>query len=228
MNISIHAIFLPKGIIIDIRNYPAASVAYSLGNYFTSKRKPFVRGTTGNINNPGEFYFSRNVEFIDNNAGNRYSSNVFETPTRSEKYFQGKLVVVVNEETISYAKYTAKAGRLLLPDKSENGKGITIISPFINLSMQDLLLWFASLLPVRFRLHNGLKGRCGFCGCLQKPCRQVCVQASPTIVHCSSFCFVLPMYPLFLFFRQKYTISLINHNLKNHLNCLSSERSLYY
>jgi C-terminal processing protease CtpA/Prc len=99
-----------KGIIIDIRNYPATFVPFSLGNYFTSKRKPFARFTTANLNNPGEFNLSRNVEFLDNNAGNRYSSNIFETP-RSEKYFQGKLVVIVNEETISQAEYTAMAFR---------------------------------------------------------------------------------------------------------------------
>jgi C-terminal processing protease CtpA/Prc len=99
-----------KGIIIDIRNYPATFVPFSLGNYFTSKRKPFARFTTANLNNPGEFNFSRNVSFLDNNAGNPYSSNIFETP-RSEKYFQGKLVVIVNEETISQAEYTAMAFR---------------------------------------------------------------------------------------------------------------------
>jgi C-terminal processing protease CtpA/Prc len=99
-----------KGIIIDIRNYPATFVPFSLGNYFTSKRKPFARFTTANLNNPGEFNFSRNVSFLDNDAGNRYSSNIFETP-RSEKYFQGKLVVIVNEETISQAEYTAMAFR---------------------------------------------------------------------------------------------------------------------
>jgi C-terminal processing protease CtpA/Prc len=99
-----------KGIIIDIRNYPATFVPFSLGNYFTSKRKPFARFTTANLNNPGEFNFSRNVSFLDNNAGNRYSSNIFQTP-RSEKYFQGKLVVIVNEETISQAEYTAMAFR---------------------------------------------------------------------------------------------------------------------
>jgi len=99
-----------KGIIIDIRNYPATFVPFSLGNYFTSKRKPFARFTTANLNNPGEFNFSRNVSFLDNDAGSRYSSNIFETP-RSEKYFQGKLVVIVNEETISQAEYTAMAFR---------------------------------------------------------------------------------------------------------------------
>ena len=100
-----------KGIIIDIRNYPASFMPFSLGNYFTSKRKPFAKFTTGNINNPGEFNYVRFVAFLYNNAGNRnagnrFSLNIYETP-KSENYFQGKLVVIVNEVTISKAEYIA-------------------------------------------------------------------------------------------------------------------------
>ncbi|MGF1587400.1 MAG: S41 family peptidase, partial [Bacteroidales bacterium] len=131
-----------KGIIIDIRNYPATFVADSLGNYFTSKRKPFAKSTTANLNNPGEFNFSRDMSFLNNNAGNRNNLNDSEKPVSGnsnnpgefnfsrnvpfldnnagnrdslidfensvlENYFQGKLVVIVNEETISMAEYTA-------------------------------------------------------------------------------------------------------------------------
>ncbi|MGF1583869.1 MAG: S41 family peptidase, partial [Bacteroidales bacterium] len=131
-----------KGIIIDIRNYPASIVPLALGEFFTSKRKSFAKSTTanlnipgefnfsrnvlflnynagtrndlndfekpisGNSNNPGEFNFSRNVPFLNNNAGNRDSLNDYENPVL-ENYFQGKLVVIVNEETISQAEYTA-------------------------------------------------------------------------------------------------------------------------
>jgi C-terminal processing protease CtpA/Prc len=99
-----------KGIIIDIRKYPATLVHFALGEFFTSKRKPFAKFTTGNLNNPGEFNFSRNVPFLNNNAGNRGSLYDFENPI-SENYFQGKLVVIVNEETISLAEYTTMAFR---------------------------------------------------------------------------------------------------------------------
>ena len=99
-----------EGIIIDIRNYPAAFVPFTLGGFFTSKRKPFAKFTTGNLNNPGEFNFSRNVSFLNNNAGNRGSLYDFENPI-SENYFHGKLVVIVNEETISLGEYTAMALR---------------------------------------------------------------------------------------------------------------------
>ncbi len=99
-----------KGIIIDIRNYPATFVPFALGEFFTSKRKPFAKFTTSNLNNPGEFNFSRNVSILNNNPGNRGSLYDFGNPG-SEKYFQGKLVVIVNEETISQAEYTAMAFR---------------------------------------------------------------------------------------------------------------------
>ncbi|WP_194086713.1 S41 family peptidase [Maribellus luteus] len=99
-----------KGIIIDIRNYPASRVDFSLGEFFTSKRKPFVKFTTGNLNNPGEFNFSNNVYFLNYKVGNRNSFFDFEKPI-SENYFQGKLVVLVNEETISLAELTAMAFR---------------------------------------------------------------------------------------------------------------------
>ena len=99
-----------KGIIIDIRNYPAARVDFSLGGFFTSRRKPFAKFTTGNLNNPGEFNFSRDVLFLNNNAGNRDNFFDFEKPI-SGNYFQGKLVVLVNEETLSLAELTAMAFR---------------------------------------------------------------------------------------------------------------------
>jgi C-terminal processing protease CtpA/Prc len=99
-----------KGIIIDIRNYPATFVPFALGEFFTSKRKPFAKSTTANLNNPGEFYFSRYMSFLNSNVGNRDSLFDFENPT-SENYFKGKLVVIVNEATISLAEYTAMAFR---------------------------------------------------------------------------------------------------------------------
>ena len=95
-----------KGIIIDIRNYPASIVPLSLGEFFTTKRKPFAKFTTGNLNNPGEFNFSRNVQFLNYNAGDPNGFNDFKA-YKSENYFKGILVVIVNEETISQAEYTA-------------------------------------------------------------------------------------------------------------------------
>lgn len=81
-----------KGIIIDIRNYPSASVSFSLGSYFVSTSTPFVKFTNGNVDNPGEFTFTNSIEI----------------PGKGETY-KGKLVVLVNEFTQSSAEYTAMA-----------------------------------------------------------------------------------------------------------------------
>ena len=81
-----------KGIIIDIRNYPSANVMYTLGAYFVSNTTPFVKFTKGNPDNPGEFTFKSKNDI-----------------PKSETTYQGKLVVIVNEETQSSAEFQAMA-----------------------------------------------------------------------------------------------------------------------
>ncbi|SFK43059.1 Peptidase family S41 [Porphyromonadaceae bacterium KH3CP3RA] len=83
-----------KGIIIDIRNYPSAFMPFSLAPYFVSSPTPFVKFTNGNINNPGEFTFSSDLNIPG-----------------TEEIYQGKLVVLVNELTQSSAEYTAMSFR---------------------------------------------------------------------------------------------------------------------
>lgn len=83
-----------KGIIVDIRNYPATFVPFSLGSYFLAKPTPFVKFTFANPNNPGEFSFSQPLDI----------------PNEKE-YYKGKLVVLVNEITQSQAEYTSMAFR---------------------------------------------------------------------------------------------------------------------
>lgn len=84
-----------KGIIIDIRNYPSAFMPFSLAPYFVSSPTPFVKFTNGNINNPGEFTFSSDLNIPG-----------------TEEIYQGKLVVLVNELTQSSAEYTAMSFRV--------------------------------------------------------------------------------------------------------------------
>ena len=81
-----------KGIIIDIRNYPAAFVPFKLGSYFVSSSAPFVKFSQGNTNNPGEFTFTENLEIKS-----------------AEKPYEGKVMVLVNEFSQSQAEYTAMA-----------------------------------------------------------------------------------------------------------------------
>lgn len=83
-----------KGIIIDIRNYPSTFVPFSLGSYFVSSSTPFVKFTNGNVDNPGEFTFTSNLEI----------------PSQGKTY-KGKLVVLVNELSQSQGEYTSMAFR---------------------------------------------------------------------------------------------------------------------
>lgn len=83
-----------KGIIIDIRNYPAYFVPFVLGSYFVSNPAPFAKFTKVNLNNPGEFTFSEPVAIPPD-------------PTP----YRGKLVVLVNNRSISQSEYTAMAFR---------------------------------------------------------------------------------------------------------------------
>lgn len=83
-----------RGIIIDIRNYPSYFVPFALGSYFVSDQTPFVKFSQGNINHPGEFTLTDELEI----------------PSAGETY-AGKLVVLVNETSQSQAEYTAMAFR---------------------------------------------------------------------------------------------------------------------
>lgn len=83
-----------RGIIIDIRNYPSTFVPFKLGSFFVSSPTPFVKFTNGNINNPGEFTFTKELEIPN-----------------AEELYKGKLIVLVNELSQSQAEYTAMAFR---------------------------------------------------------------------------------------------------------------------
>ena len=96
-----------KGIVIDIRNYPSAFVPFLLGDYFSSIKRPFVKFTMVNVNNPGEFNFC-NTQYL-NNA--KPINDLDALIKQSDKHFKGNLVVIVNEKSISQAEYTAMAFR---------------------------------------------------------------------------------------------------------------------
>jgi len=83
-----------NGIIIDIRNYPSAFVPFTLGSYFISSDTPFVKFTSGNVNNPGEFTFGNDLKL--RKLGDTY---------------KGKVIVLVNELTQSSAEYHSMAFR---------------------------------------------------------------------------------------------------------------------
>ncbi|MDR2408430.1 MAG: peptidase S41 [Bacteroidales bacterium] len=76
-------------IIIDIRNGVSPD-SYLLDQYFFIENTPYVTVTLGNLTNPGEFTFSK----------------PYSTPNSNE-YYQGKLVVLVNEYTQSGSEWRA-------------------------------------------------------------------------------------------------------------------------
>ena len=83
-----------KGLIIDIRNYPSEFVPFALGSHLVKDPTPFAMFTTSDIANPGAFRFG-NAVIIDP-AATRYS---------------GKVVILVDETSLSQAEYTAMALR---------------------------------------------------------------------------------------------------------------------
>jgi C-terminal processing protease CtpA/Prc len=91
-----------KGIIVDVRNYPSAFMPFRLGHFFTSKDVAFVKFTKANIKYPGEFIYSKELLIPHNN-----------------EFYEGKIVILVNEITQSQGEYTAMAFRA--------GNNVTII-----------------------------------------------------------------------------------------------------
>lgn len=83
-----------KGIIVDIRGYPNTFITHQLVEIFTRKATSWVRFSAMNPNNPGEFTLGEALK----TAGNKDS-------------YQGKLVVLVNEKSLSQAEFTAMALR---------------------------------------------------------------------------------------------------------------------
>ena len=84
-----------KGIIIDFRNRPPYYYnSIPFASYFVSSNTLFAKFTQGNTNNPGEFTYTYPVEI-----------------SKQGETYQGKLIVLVNEETQSQAEYLSMAFR---------------------------------------------------------------------------------------------------------------------
>jgi C-terminal processing protease CtpA/Prc len=83
-----------KGLVIDIRNYPSEFVVFALGSLLVDRRTEFARFTAGDPANPGAFHWTPPVSLEPANP--RYS---------------GKIVILVDEVSLSQAEYTAMALR---------------------------------------------------------------------------------------------------------------------
>jgi len=82
------------GLIIDIRNYPSEFVVFALGSLLVEKPTDFARFTAGDLSNPGAFYWKAIVSL-----------------TPKQPRYKGKVVVLVDEVSLSQAEYTALAFR---------------------------------------------------------------------------------------------------------------------
>ena len=80
--------------VIDIRNYPSEFVPWVLGGRFVDEPTPFARFTTADPANPGAFIWGQPLRL---------------RPV--EPSFPGRVVVLVDEASLSQAEYTAMALR---------------------------------------------------------------------------------------------------------------------
>jgi C-terminal processing protease CtpA/Prc len=83
-----------KALVIDIRNYPAEFVVFALGSLLVDRETPFVRFTSGELENPGAFHWGKELSL----------------PAGQPHYF-GKVVILVDERSLSQAEYTSMAFR---------------------------------------------------------------------------------------------------------------------
>jgi hypothetical protein len=84
-----------KGLIIDIRNYPAAFVVFSLGSLLVDKPVEFVRFTNGDLANPGAFNFTPPLVLKP-----------------QAPHYAGRVIILIDEVSQSNAEYSTMAFRV--------------------------------------------------------------------------------------------------------------------
>jgi C-terminal processing protease CtpA/Prc len=83
-----------KGLIIDIRSYPSEFVVFALGSLLARADVPFASFTQLDLANPGAFYWTAP-----------------ETLPAKSPHYDGKIIVLVDDISMSQAEYTAMAYR---------------------------------------------------------------------------------------------------------------------
>jgi len=84
-----------KGLVIDMRCYPSDFIVFTLGSYLLPSPVPFVKFSKGSISQPGLFTIGKDLVVGKIN----------------KDFYKGKVVIIVNETTISNAEYTTMALR---------------------------------------------------------------------------------------------------------------------
>lgn len=83
-----------KALIVDIRGYPSDFVVFALGAHLVEKAAPFARFTQADLSNPGAFGWGAVAKLEP-----------------QEPRFGGRVVILVDELSMSQAEYTAMALR---------------------------------------------------------------------------------------------------------------------
>jgi C-terminal processing protease CtpA/Prc len=83
-----------RGLVIDIRNYPAEFVVFALGSRLVQEPMPFARFTKADLDNPGAFTWTESLKLQPEAPG-----------------YKGKVAILVDEVSMSQAEYTAMALR---------------------------------------------------------------------------------------------------------------------
>jgi hypothetical protein len=86
-----------RGLIIDIRNYPSDFVVFALGQHLVKEATPFARFTHGDLESPGTFLWTDPIELKP-----------------KDPFFDGRVVILVDESSQSQSEYTAMAFRAAL------------------------------------------------------------------------------------------------------------------
>ena len=86
----------PKGLIVDIRNYPSEFMPFAMGAYLATKPTPFVTFTFPDLANPGTFHFGAGAPIEPGPV-----------------HYRGKVTILVDETSQSQAEYTAMALRAM-------------------------------------------------------------------------------------------------------------------
>jgi len=83
-----------RGLIIDIRNYPSAFLVFALGSHLVTEATPFASFTRADPENPGAFIWGQTLSLFP-----------------QEPHYGGRVVILVDEVSISQSEYTAMAFR---------------------------------------------------------------------------------------------------------------------
>lgn len=81
-----------KAIIIDLRNYPAF-LYWHFSNYLNSEKRDFAKMYSPDLSYPGKFFTKNNLQ----------------TGRKTRKAYKGKVILLVNDESISRSEFTIMA-----------------------------------------------------------------------------------------------------------------------